>query len=69
VDFKMTMNDQRAIERQIENQKIRYTRKSTSIYRPVSDMEIQILGITNYILNIHDMETKKFKSVKKRLLN
>ena len=32
-------------------------------------MEIQILGITNYILNIHDMETKKFKSVKKRLLN
>ena len=66
---RMDMNDQRAIERQIENQKLRYTRSNTTRFQNVADMEFNMLQITPYIINVQELEKRKFKSARKRKLS
>lgn len=64
----MKQYDQKALERQFKGAKLRRTGTRNNTWKTVSEMKIEVLGITPYIININDLVSTKFKAAKKRVL-
>ena len=68
VSVKLTGHDVRAIERRIAGQKLRHAGTGKNRYKSVSEITLKIDSMTPFIVNVKDLETTKFKQVKKRAL-
>ena len=61
----MDQKDETALKLNIANESLN---NSLGVLHPVSEMHIQVLNVTPYIVDIREMERTKFKNAHKRIL-
>ena len=65
IHLDMDQSDETALKLNIANESLN---NSPGVTHPVSEMHIQVLNVTPYIVDIREMERTKFKNAHKRIL-